>query len=230
MDKIMYRRSRSPCTQNKVSTSFRLFGGSAPRLRKRRVDTTNCPGTLEWESFEFSSSPKLDARFQHETHSIAMTATTTEEELVKMTEAEQREDERIAKRFHQQSEAMKHVSPQLVKDATRVLLPYIQPNRLERMNCVLQKRTANCRFLFENPANPSNVWACLRTIDSFGIQHVDLILESLRYQGKTALSQKRGMRTAMGSAQWLSLHCHASTKEANPKEGWISNLCLRFEF
>lgn len=139
---------------------------------------------------------------------------TTDDELARITFAEQHEDQQISKRLNQQSGAMQLVSPQLVKDATRVLLPFIQPNRLERMNSVLEKRTANCRFLFENPANPSNVWACLRTIDSFGIQHVDLIIDSLQYQGKAALSQKRGMRTAMGSAQWLTLHSHASTKEA----------------
>jgi hypothetical protein len=42
----------------------------------------------------------------------------------------------------------------------------------------------------------------VRTIDSFGIQDVDLIIESGKYHGKQALSTKRGMRTAMGSAQW----------------------------
>jgi len=54
----------------------------------------------------------------------------------------------------------------------------------------------------------------LRTIDSFGIQNVDVIIESGRYSGKQALSQKRGMRTAVGSAQWLSLTNHASTSDA----------------
>lgn len=70
------------------------------------------------------------------------------------------------------------------------------------MRTVLSQRTKNCKFLFENPNNPSNVWACLRTIDSFGIQDVDVVIASGMYQGKQALSTKRGMRTAMGSAQW----------------------------
>ena len=34
------------------------------------------------------------------------------------------------------------------------------------------------------------------------------------YEGKSALNQKRGMRTAMGSAQWLSLQNHACTEDA----------------
>mmetsp|Transcript_8527 Transcript_8527/g.9909 ORF Transcript_8527/g.9909 Transcript_8527/m.9909 type:complete len:174 (-) Transcript_8527:41-562(-) len=34
------------------------------------------------------------------------------------------------------------------------------------------------------------------------------------YAGKQAIHQKKGMRTAMGSAQWLSLKNHLSTAEA----------------
>jgi tRNA (guanosine-2'-O-)-methyltransferase len=62
--------------------------------------------------------------------------------------------------------------------------------------------------------NPSNVWACLRTIEAFGIQHVDVVIHSDRYKGKAALSQKRGMRTAMGAAQWLTLVNHRDTASA----------------
>jgi tRNA(Leu) C34 or U34 (ribose-2'-O)-methylase TrmL len=51
-------------------------------------------------------------------------------------------------------------------------------------------------------------------MDSFGIQHVDVVIQSGKYKGKAALSQKQGMRTAVGSAQWLTLHNHASTTEA----------------
>ena len=41
-----------------------------------------------------------------------------------------------------------------------------------------------------------------------------MVLQSNQYQGKAALSQKRGMRTAMGAAQWLSLRNHACTADA----------------
>jgi tRNA (guanosine-2'-O-)-methyltransferase len=69
------------------------------------------------------------------------------------------------------------------------------------------------QFLFENPTNPSNVWACLRSLDSFGIQHVHIVTESHLYQGKAALLQKQGMRPAMGSAQWLTIHHYISSDE-----------------
>ena len=58
------------------------------------------------------------------------------------------------------------------------------------------------------------MWACLRTIDSFGIQNVDVIINSKMYEGKQAITQKRGMRTAMGSAQWLTLTNHPTTYDA----------------
>ena len=47
------------------------------------------------------------------------------------------------------------------------------------------------------------------------MQNVDLVIDSGRYAGKQALAQKRGMRTAMGSAQWLSLTNHGTTEEAS---------------
>jgi len=156
-------------------------------------------------------SPKLDTRFGDDSRQVF---DLKEDEIQEFAEAETKQDEEAAKRLNKQSDFVEILSPQLVQDATRALLPYIQDTRLERIDEVLSKRTQNCRFLFENPANPSNVWACLRTIDSFGVQHVDLVIDSPRYQGKAALAQKRGMRTAMGSAQWLTLRNHASTEEA----------------
>lgn len=70
------------------------------------------------------------------------------------------------------------------------------------------------RICLTDPSNPSNVWACLRTIESFGVQHVDVVLQSDQYRGKAALHQKRGMRTAVGAAQWLTLRNHATTTAA----------------
>ncbi|OEU07493.1 SpoU_methylase-domain-containing protein [Fragilariopsis cylindrus CCMP1102] len=107
------------------------------------------------------------------------------------------------------------LDPILVSKATSILEPWINEKRQQRITTVLKHRTRNVKFLYENPANPSNVWACLRTIDSFGIQNVDLIIDSGMYgEGKQTLMQKRGMRTAMGSAQWLTLTNYPSTKEA----------------
>mmetsp|Transcript_7591 Transcript_7591/g.18739 ORF Transcript_7591/g.18739 Transcript_7591/m.18739 type:complete len:440 (-) Transcript_7591:810-2129(-) len=129
-------------------------------------------------------------------------------------ERETLEDEKLHDEFQKRHRAWDDLDPVLIEQATGVLRPYLKPERQERIRDVLGQRTKQTRFLFENPSNPSNVWACLRTLDSYGIQHVDVVIQSGRYKGKAALSQKRGMRTAMGSAQWLTLRNHLSTKSA----------------
>jgi tRNA(Leu) C34 or U34 (ribose-2'-O)-methylase TrmL len=65
-----------------------------------------------------------------------------------------------------------------------------------------------------DPSNPSNVYACLRTIDAFGIQNVGIITQPDQYRGKAAIYQKRNMRTAMGSAKWLTITNYVSTEDA----------------
>jgi tRNA G18 (ribose-2'-O)-methylase SpoU len=43
---------------------------------------------------------------------------------------------------------------------------------------------------------------------------VHVIIQSDAYRGKAALSQKRGLRTAVGSAQWLTLRTHGTATAA----------------
>ena len=69
-------------------------------------------------------------------------------------------------------------------------------------------------LVFVDPSNPSNVFACLRTLDAFGIQNVDIVIQSNQYRGKAAIYQKRNMRTAMGSAKWLTVTNYETTEEA----------------
>jgi tRNA G18 (ribose-2'-O)-methylase SpoU len=169
--------------------------------------------TLEWETFEFADSPKWDKRFDDDQDGIHVATATTEGwEEIEAREAQ--EDVKLQERFARQHQAWQTIDPELVQKATDVLLPYVMPDRWERIQSAFQKRTKNARFLFENPANPSNVWACLRTLDSFGIQHVDVVIQSGKYKGKAAISQKRGMRTAMGSAKWLTVRNHLTTSHA----------------
>jgi tRNA (guanosine-2'-O-)-methyltransferase len=143
-----------------------------------------------------------------------MAAGASEDEWDEIREAEDVQDAATATRMNQHVEGWRALDAAVVEQATSTLRPYVNPERISRIETVLQQRTGHTRFLFENPSNPSNVWACLRTMDSFGIQHVDVVMQSGKYQGKAALSQKRGMRTAMGSAQWLSLRNHACTSDA----------------
>jgi tRNA (guanosine-2'-O-)-methyltransferase len=186
---------------------------------------------LEWDRFEFSDSPKWDERFHSHSSdpidgsrsqpeqeqrqpSLQTILAANAEQLEDLVKREALEDRRAADSLERQALAWEKLDPDLVRKATTALAPLVRPERLDKIKAVLRRRTRNVRFLFENPANPSNVWACLRTIDSFGIQHVDVVLQSQLYRGKAALSQKRGMRTALGSARWLTLRNHPSTSDA----------------
>ncbi|VEU38835.1 unnamed protein product [Pseudo-nitzschia multistriata] len=162
---------------------------------------------LTWETYDYSLNPKQDNRFSNDGASIAANIGLDVEE-------EAREDRRHAEELRDRNNAYLKLDPELVTRAIDALEPWINDDRLKRVSGVLKQRTKHSKFLFENPSNPSNVWACLRTIDSFGLQNVDLVIESGRYAGKQAVSQKKGMRVAMGSAQWLTLTNHATTKEA----------------
>ena len=51
-------------------------------------------------------------------------------------------------------------------------------------------------------------------MDSFGIQNVDIVIDSSKYTKKAAIAQKQSTRTAMGSAKWITLHSHSSTASA----------------
>jgi len=162
---------------------------------------------LNWETYDYSLNPKQDNRFSNDGASIAANIGLDVEE-------EARQDRLHAQKLRDANGAYEQLEPETVARAIEALEPWINKDRLERISGVLKQRTKRSKFLFENPSNPSNVWACLRTIDSFGLQNVDLVIESGRYAGKQAVSQKKGMRVAMGSAQWLTLTNHATTKEA----------------
>ena len=114
---------------------------------------------LEWETFEFGSSPKWDRRFDTSRRVIA--ANQNELETLQQIEADQ--DVQVTHQLQEKQLAWKQYT---VDRATNVLLPFVQPTRVQRIESVLQQRTKRTRFLFGNPANPPNVWACLQTMDA----------------------------------------------------------------
>ena len=62
-----------------------------------------------------------------------------------------------------------------VAAGVRALAPYVSPERKAAFVKVAGQRTAHLRVAFERPSNPANAWACLRTIDAFGVQDVDVV-------------------------------------------------------
>lgn len=107
--------------------------------------------------------------------------------------------------------------------AIDLLLPFVSAERLEKMKAVLGQRSGNIRFIIEDPINPSNAWACLRTLDSFGVQYVDVITNPKSYINGDSNTRYKRMGTAMGTQKWLDLKKHTDTEAAvldMKRKGW----------
>ncbi len=105
--------------------------------------------------------------------------------------------------FSQDDPLWKRVNLQNIIQSIRVLSEFVSKNRLDKMMTILDNRTDNVRFVFENPSNPNNVWAILRTLDSFGIQFADIVSNSSSNSNSIRL---REMKTALGSQKWMTVH------------------------
>lgn len=193
-------------------------------LEQQEEQGKSSVASLDWESFDFSDSPKMDKRFKSKNSSpsdetgipdhVLNTISTDSITYQTYLQSEANIDQETSRRSIKSQSEILSLSPDIVQRSIDILTPYIQDRRMERIDEVLNQRTKHTRFLYENPSNPSNVFACLRTLDSFGIQYVDTIVDSDSYQGKAAVNQKRGMRTAMGSAVWMSIRQFGSLDEA----------------
>lgn len=69
-------------------------------------------------------------------------------------EAQPEEDEEDA--------AASQVSNADIVKATAVVSRFCTGDRMNRLHTILGRRTRHVRFVFENPSNPNNIWACLR--------------------------------------------------------------------
>eukprot|EP00638_Chattonella_subsalsa_P002276 CAMPEP_0117755240 /NCGR_PEP_ID=MMETSP0947-20121206/13330_1 /TAXON_ID=44440 /ORGANISM="Chattonella subsalsa, Strain CCMP2191" /LENGTH=262 /DNA_ID=CAMNT_0005574529 /DNA_START=177 /DNA_END=963 /DNA_ORIENTATION=- len=101
-----------------------------------------------------------------------------------------------------------------IEEATKVLEEFVSEKRISTLKNVLEQRTSHSTFVFENPSNPNNVWACLRSLDSFGVQNINIIVNPLEYEKEHRLAN---MKTAMGTSKWLTLREHASTQSCVKK-------------
>ena len=119
----------------------------------------NDEDNLDWEQFEFGDNPKQDHRFADASHIIQHADDDTFQDIIT---SEIKEDEKLKMQLDEHNAALSALDPELVQKATAILQEFVTDERIKRLNDVLSKRTQNCRFLFENPGNPSNVWACLR--------------------------------------------------------------------
>jgi len=112
----------------------------------------------------------------------------------------------------------------LVKDvaaATKCLSGFCTDARLQRLRNIVDKRTGSIQFVFENVANPNNLWACLRSLDAFGVQYAHVICDAAHYRKPHKLAQAK---SAVGSQKWLTVTEHYSASEcvaALKAEGYL---------
>ena len=83
---------------------------------------------------------------------------------------------------------------------------FVTPERLEKMECVLSRRTRYITVVLENIFQPHNASAVLRSCDGFGIQDIHIIENSNTYRVNPGVS--------LGTSQWLTMYKY-SEKETN---------------
>lgn len=102
-----------------------------------------------------------------------------------------------------------YMSDDDVVKAAELLRPLVSAERQLKFNNVLASRTQQVRFVFENPSNANNIWAALRTLDSFGVQFVDIVFNDAAYISEW---RKGTMGAALGSQKWMTLKQHDNTQ------------------
>ena len=151
---------------NNICNNVRLFsttnensvdGEIKADTRATNEDNEN---ELSWDNFDYSDAPKIDPRFSK----TSTTSTTSiesiqqcvsSEELQQIAQNESNEDYKLHKKFQEKNKALENMLDlETVDKCIETLRPYVQEKRCERMESILNQRTKNIRFLFENPSNP----------------------------------------------------------------------------
>jgi len=96
-----------------------------------------------------------------------------------------------------------------ISTAITTLQGHASEERNGRFEQVLSTRTQRVRLVYENPANANNMWAALRTLDAFGLQFIDVIMDPNQY--KAGCPRRKTMVSAMGAQKWLTIQHHHDT-------------------
>lgn len=174
------------------------FGFKSPFANNRKVSivfpSSNCFSTFtSTSSFSTSSTNHLNDRIQNEDEDL-LPVENRDELLDELSWKHWEWTSKKKKFYHMfdtnkdkfdQPESFlldplyyKKLSNNQVNQALSILKPLLLENRLAKLEKILNNRSEKIRFLFDNPSNPFNVWACIRTMDSFGLQFVDIVLNN----------------------------------------------------
>lgn len=94
----------------------------------------------------------------------------------------------------------------MVDHERQVLEQIIRPERIERMERVLDARLVGVCALVEDTYKQQNMTACIRTLEAMGIQNVHVI------EGDAPFVPNR--KITQGCEKWVDLHHHADPEAA----------------
>lgn len=90
--------------------------------------------------------------------------------------------------------------------AITLLREYVTPEKLQKMESVINNRTRHVTVVMEDIFQSHNANAVVRSVECFGVQDVHLIEEQFTFKVSSGV--------AMGSTKWVDIHKHASTADA----------------
>jgi tRNA (guanosine-2'-O-)-methyltransferase len=92
-------------------------------------------------------------------------------------------------------------------EATALLSPLLQPQRLNRICNVLSRRTRRMTAILDHVFDPHNISACLRSCEAMGIQEIHVVPQP-------DVELRLSKDVAQGSHRWLEIKLHDSIEDA----------------
>jgi tRNA (guanosine-2'-O-)-methyltransferase len=96
------------------------------------------------------------------------------------------------------------ISQDYPQDAWQLLSPQLNENRRQRMSTTAAQRTSHIRLIVQDVHQPHNVSACIRSAEAFGIQNVDVVSLTHKFNASSV---------AKGVDEWIDITKHASVDE-----------------
>lgn len=87
----------------------------------------------------------------------------------------------------------------------RALEPFVQRRRKDRMRSVLERRLSSVRTVFDNPHDPHNGAAVIRSSEAFGVQTLHMLTEHESFLMADSV--------ARGAQRWVDVFVHREAKE-----------------
>ena len=89
-------------------------------------------------------------------------------------------------------------------DAWRLLSPQLTETRRERMVNTASRRSNHVRLVVQDVHQPHNVSACIRSAEAFGVQNIDVVTLTTKFNASTV---------ARGVDEWVTITKHETVDE-----------------